>query len=242
MVSVPRIQHNSAVFTADRAMTLVCLDDVHFDAPSQRSADDVLVVGRVSDLWAALFPEEQALLSTQNSRRTQAFSTARHCAHLAMAHHGHEPQPILRHEDGRSPRWPSGWQGSLTHSRDLAAACVTRARVSVGIDIEHFGRMTVPMAERVLTRRELSEAHTTRSLEDFATEVFSAKEAVYKAVYPIVQRFIGYQEVEIEYDSPRTFRAAYVGDHDPNQVMHVGCGELTRTQDAVLCKFQLEWT
>jgi 4'-phosphopantetheinyl transferase EntD len=58
---------------------------------------------------------------------------------------------------------------------------------------------------------------------------FSAKEAVYKAVNPLVGRFIGFQEVEIDLiNAPNAeqggFRLRYVGEHEPNRVVERGEG------------------
>jgi 4'-phosphopantetheinyl transferase EntD len=122
--------------------------------------------------------------------------------------------PILNRED-RSPIWPQGYTGSITHTAlwcGVAFAPLSAVR-SVGIDAEAAERLDPKVAERVLTTREwqrISEAG--HHPPEFAALWFSAKESVYKCVFPIVRRFIGFTEVEIHVSiADGTFRAEPVG-------------------------------
>ena len=61
--------------------------------------------------------------------------------------------------------------------------------------------------------------------EKTATMMFSAKEAGYKAIYPIGQQFIGFKEAEIELDpASQQFRIKYLGRHKPNKLLEKGKG------------------
>jgi 4'-phosphopantetheinyl transferase EntD len=68
--------------------------------------------------------------------------------------------------------------------------------------------------------------------------MFSAKEAGYKAVHPLVGRFIGFQEAEVEVSWPdRTLQLRYVGDHEPNRIMERGIGHFCFFEGYVLTVF-----
>ena len=71
--------------------------------------------------------------------------------------------------------------------------------------------------------------------------MFSAKEAGYKAIYPLGQRFIGFHEARIELDLARQqFRIKYLGSHTANKLLDAGTGYWHRGQDHVLTIFTLD--
>ena len=202
---------------------------------------DVLVILPVADRWSALFAEERQALSSARERRRQGYASARCSAHEALARHGVDVAPIGRADSG-APVWPEGVRGSLTHSAALAAACVVGARRSVGSDSEDTGRMSPGAAERILTAEERSALDlSATSGVDTATLVFSAKEAVYKAIFPLVGLYIGYREVRLEFDPhSQRFCARYVGGNAANRALERGEGRYWRIGNAFLTKFRME--
>lgn len=109
------------------------------------------------------------------------------------------PAGALPSNDRGAPRVPSGFVGSISHTDTLATALVARASGwDVGIDIEAIARTTHDVSRHVLTDVEL-EALDPLGDEERHRQVllrFSAKEALYKALDPSVQRFVGFKEVE----------------------------------------------
>ncbi len=202
---------------------------------------DVLVILPVADRWSALFAEEQQALSSARERRRQGYASARCSAHEALLRHGAAAAPIGRADSG-APVWPAGVRGSLTHSTNLAAACVVGLNQSVGIDIEDTGRMSSGVAERILTVEERAVLDlSAASGLDVATLIFSAKEAVYKAIFPLVGLYIGYREVRLEIDSHnQRFAARYVGNNAANASLELGSGCYWRIGTAFLTKFCME--
>ena len=78
-----------------------------------------------------------------------------------------------------------GLVGSISHSRELAAATILRGAVGVGIDIERQRRLTVDAVRRVATKEEYSRYSV---VPDFDwTLLFSAKESVFKAFSPLAR-------------------------------------------------------
>jgi enterobactin synthetase component D len=96
-----------------------------------------------------------------------------------------------------APQWPEGFIGSISHSKSLAVACMyPRHKVrSVGIDTELI--MSAERAQQVRSQiLHPRESWVTTPLE--LSLVFSFKESIYKALHPLLQRFIGFQELWIE--------------------------------------------
>ena len=69
-----------------------------------------------------------------------------------------------------------------------------------------------PDIQRVICRNE--ELSLNRHADDELVKVmlFSAKESVYKALYPTQQRFIGFKEVLVEFDDEFGFVATLVDE------------------------------
>jgi 4'-phosphopantetheinyl transferase EntD len=160
---------------------------------------------------ATLFPEEQALLVRAIDKRRREFTTGRHCARAALDRLGFAPAPILSGERGE-PLWPAGAVGSITHCDGYRAAVAARASevATIGIDAEPHAALPdglldevaraqeLPMLRRL--QRELPEVHWDQLL-------FSAKEAVYKAWFPLARRWLGFEDVLVDIDLNGFFAA-----------------------------------
>ena len=151
-----------------------------------------------------LFDEERALIARAVAVRQREFTTVRHLARRALAGLGHPALPILPNRRG-APQWPEGIVGSMTHCAGYRAAAVSRAEVSaaVSIDAEPNG----PLPDGVLDTVTLpSERARLAALADRRPDVhwermfFSAKEAVFKAWYPLTLRELDFHEAKIVFD------------------------------------------
>jgi 4'-phosphopantetheinyl transferase EntD len=177
---------------------------------------------------APLYPEEEALVARAVAKRRREFAGVRSCARRAMEKLGVPPQPVLPGERG-APRWPDGIVGSMTHCAGFCGAALARAGdlASIGIDAEPAG----PLPDGVLRAVALpAEAERLSRLAAERPEVhwdrllFSAKESVYKAWFPLTRKWLDFSEADIEItvdpgeEPGGTFRAAllvpgpWVGD------------------------------
>ncbi|MBS2963199.1 4'-phosphopantetheinyl transferase superfamily protein [Actinocrinis puniceicyclus] len=155
---------------------------------------------------ATLFPQERALLAKAVEKRRLEFTTVRHCARQALARLGVAAVPILPGERG-APRWPDGIVGSMTHCVGYRAAVVARAAdlTAVGVDAEPheplppevLGAITVPQE-----RPRLSRLVATRPGVHWDRLLFSAKESVYKAWFPLTGRWLGFEDASVEFAEP----------------------------------------
>ena len=152
--------------------------------------------------YAPLYPEEAALVTRAVDKRRREFAGVRSCARRAMVKLGVPPQPILPGERG-APTWPPGLAGSMTHCDGYCAAALVRAGdlASLGIDAEVHG----PLPEGVLPSVSLpAEAERLRRLAaerpgiHWDRLLFSAKESVYKAWFPLTGKWLDFMEADIE--------------------------------------------
>lgn len=153
---------------------------------------------------AALFPEEEALVATARDKRRREFTAARACARAALAKLGLPPVPILPGDRG-APQWPPGVVGSITHCRGYRASAVARAEDAhaLGLDAEPDG----PVPDGVLGAvTSLEERAGLRALAATSPGVcwdrllFSAKESVFKAWFPLTRRWLGFGDASVSID------------------------------------------
>lgn len=158
------------------------------------------------DQPAEPLPEERALLSARVlPERVAEFARGRSAARLALTGlgvPGAECMPILR-VGPRAPRWPDGIVGTIAHSGGwAAAACARRGTYrGVGIDLERVRPMKNTLAARIMRPDELAAWQSlpaeAQPLAFAAT--FSAKESIYKALFPATGIFLGYQDASIDW-------------------------------------------
>ena len=102
----------------------------------------------------------------------------------------------------RSPRWPPGICGSISHTQGYccAVAAPRRVLVGIGIDVELVGRVDSQVDALVFTRTETEflASLESRARARAATVIFSAKEAFYKCQRPITQRWLDFTDVTVE--------------------------------------------
>ncbi|MFG2057207.1 4'-phosphopantetheinyl transferase [Micromonospora sp. NPDC048930] len=165
----------------------------------------VVAVHAFADLpGEAPYPGEQDLVAKAVETRRREFVTARRCAREALDKLGHPPGPI-RSGPRREPVWPAGVVGSITHCAGYRAAAVARVTdlAGLGIDAEPHDalpegvRETVTVAGEPDLLRRLGRGHPTVHWDRL---LFSAKESVYKAWYPLTGRWLGFEDAELSID------------------------------------------
>lgn len=178
---------------------------------------------KVSDACMPLFRDEMAGLERAVPRRIQEFTAGRECARRAMADLGHPEASIPANAD-RSPQWPSGIVGSITHSENHCAAVLARTvdgYAAIGIDLEPAKPLPPDLADFICLPAEQSWLDTQRSDERsiLARGIFSAKECAYKAQYPISRQFLEFHELSVALDMAKgTFSARFLRDCAPFEV------------------------
>ncbi|GAB2587952.1 4'-phosphopantetheinyl transferase superfamily protein [Streptomyces capparidis] len=152
---------------------------------------------------ARLHPAEEAAVAGAAPSRRREFAQARGCARRALAALGAPPEPVARGEHG-APRWPPGVVGSLTHCPGYRACAVARSAdvAALGIDAEP----ALPLPRRVLgaiasdaERAQLADLARERPGPAWDRLLFCAKEAVFKAWFPLTGRWLGFRDAHVEF-------------------------------------------
>lgn len=152
-------------------------------------------------LLASLYPVEVEQIGAAVERRRIDFAGARACAREAMSRLGVPAGPVLRGGRGM-PVWPPGLVGTLTHTEGLrAAALAPTARVrSLGLDVERHAPLAAGVLEAVSLPDEAAWVRAARAeVADVAWDalLFTAKEATYKAWFPLTHRWLGFGDAHI---------------------------------------------
>ncbi|MGC5013496.1 4'-phosphopantetheinyl transferase family protein [Streptosporangium sp. DT93] len=154
----------------------------------------------------ALFPEEEAVVARAVEKRRREFGTARHCARQALARIGVPPAPILPGERG-APGWPDGVVGAITHCAGYRAAAVSLEALTVGIDAEPHEPLPEGILPSISLDEERAELAGLGGGVQWERLLFSAKESVYKAWFPLARRWLGFEEARLSFSPSGTFTA-----------------------------------
>jgi enterobactin synthetase component D len=156
-------------------------------------------------------PEEIDFLASLGPVRRPTWLAGRIAMHAALLDLGLDSGPILSTQRG-APELPAGVTGSISHKRTLAVALAARQQdsLSLGVDIEPIPAIPASLTEpnwdnrpdissRVMTPPELAILATVPdSLRRREIVLhFSIKEALYKAINPLIGRYVSFQEATV---------------------------------------------
>lgn len=165
----------------------------------------VVVASAFDDIADARpYPKEEASIDGAVEKRRLEFVTARACAREALARLDLPSQAILSGSRGE-PLWPEGVVGSITHCEGYRACALARATdlVTIGVDAE----VNEPLPKGVLGDIALpQEQHWIGSLArdtrgvNWDRLLFSIKESVYKAWFPLARRWLDFEDAVVAID------------------------------------------
>lgn len=106
----------------------------------------------------------------------------------------------------REPLWPKGFVGSISHNGDYACCWAAKQKdyLGLGVDIEsrigvetsaEVGALILTGEDRFFENGYLHGSDTGDT--DFLTLVFSAKESLFKALYPQVNRYFDFLDAKV---------------------------------------------
>jgi 4'-phosphopantetheinyl transferase EntD len=146
-------------------------------------------------------PDEEPLIARSVAKRRNEFITVRHCARIALGQLGLPTVPILKGDKGE-PCWPDGVAGSLTHCAGYRGAVVGRSGVvrSVGVDAEPHDALPDGVLDAISLAVERRELATLPAGVHWDRILFCAKEATYKAWFPLTKRWLGFEDAHITFD------------------------------------------
>ena len=141
-------------------------------------------------------------LSHAVAKRRAEYLAGRLAAGRALARLGAGTTYPERHPDGQ-PLWPAGFTGSITHSGPCAAAAVacTDDYLALGLDLEPLvtDQAAQRLQTRILTPNERDRFHSalTAQPDQLVTTVFSLKESLFKALFPVTGHRFWFQDAQV---------------------------------------------
>lgn len=158
------------------------------------------VCSRIADVIADPDPDEIAGMEQAVVKRRKEFVAGRICARLALDRLG-VPTGLLRKLPDGAIAWPEGIAGSVSHSETWSGAAVVRLSdaAGIGLDIEDAARVEPNLWRRILTPEERAwlDRMPPAETRQWASMIFSAKEALYKCIAALVKGRIGFMDAVI---------------------------------------------
>ncbi|PZO74494.1 MAG: phosphopantetheinyl transferase [Mesorhizobium amorphae] len=154
---------------------------------------------------SVLHPQEMRALPPEVvALRRREFTAGRLCAGRAMEQLGLPRLPVPAAPD-RSPVWPAGVVGSISHSRALAAAALAKrspAIRAIGLDVEEMTPLEADLFGEICGAEELAwlGRQPLRERGLLAKSIFCAKEAAYKCQHPLSGRLFGFHTLSVALD------------------------------------------
>lgn len=151
----------------------------------------------IEELWEA---ETAAAAGFSPKRRTE-YASVRACARRALLRAGLPEAAILKGSRG-VPMFPPGAVGALTHTEGLRAAVIGRAAEvrGLGLDAEPAGPLPRGVLGTIALPAEqawVEAVHADDPSLPVDRLLFCAKEATYKAWFPLTRRWLGFEDAEI---------------------------------------------
>jgi 4'-phosphopantetheinyl transferase EntD len=197
---LPSLSKTTAIETALRATVIETLRSSRY---ALDLGEDAFLAVLSAAEWgeSSIDPEQDRILSPYvcAKKRTE-FVLGRAAVGYALRELG-EYGHVLRGGAGE-PIWPEGISGCITHCWPWAAALVVRSRrpVAVGIDLESLEKVArTDISSVICTAEELDWVRQGFSFHERLAMIFSAKEAVYKGIYPFCRQYIDFQDVELSW-------------------------------------------
>lgn len=167
-------------------------------------SDLAVVCSDVDGDPASLWPEERAAVSNAVPRRQREFAAGRAAARTALRQLGRRECAIPIRRD-RSPAWPEGLTGSISHSRGVCVVVMALKQHwgSLGVDVEEDGRVEPDLWPSICLREELdtlAQMTSPTARKSRVTRLFGAKEAFFKWQYPDTQEMLDFHDAEIRLD------------------------------------------
>jgi len=159
-----------------------------------------------------LCPAEEAAVGQAVEKRRREFTTARACVREAFSQLGLPHAAVTNGAHGE-PHWPLSVVGSITHCDGYRACAIARSAdiATIGIDAEPHAPLPEGVLPDIADAQELSWLSTRRrEIPDMHWDrlLFSAKESVYKAWFPVAKRWLGFEDALVTVDaSAQTFTA-----------------------------------
>ena len=171
----------------------------------KRSFDGVALqlffdVGNYCDsLYSDLEIEPPFSLEKVSIKRKADFLAGRYAAKQAMQQLSIAYQNITI-GDHRQPIWPHGVVGSISHTQEVAVCLLSKnTQQLIGVDVENIldTSVTKEISKSIISQEEANINPSVSGFDLFVTIAFSAKETLFKALFPQVGNYFGFDVAQV---------------------------------------------
>lgn len=167
--------------------------------PKDLSFAAVDVANSETPRWAKAYSTRLKIMSV--ARRSE-FLAGRLAAELALEALGCPPNRLyIDSSPDRMPVWPLPYVGSISHTDTWAIAIATSAETyaSVGVDLVESGSVPPALGNMLAGPREDMAYAAPGLMIDSPAVLFAAKEAIFKAVFPVLRTYFDFTDVSLQF-------------------------------------------
>ena len=143
-----------------------------------------------------LYPCEKAKLDSMKAPKRQR-EFIRRCF---LFHETYERTPLCSEATGE-PVWPDSLKGSITHKSGHVGIVTTldRSVGGLGLDLEGPEKMHEGLYSKICDENEIELFKKVKylGLNECMTIAFSAKESIYKAIFPVGKKFFYFNHAKV---------------------------------------------
>lgn len=128
-------------------------------------------------------------------KREEEFLAGRYCALMALKKYGLDTNYLETSADD-IPVFPKGFSGSISHTKEFAISFVSDYYQLLGVDLEIImtQKRAIKLAPAFLSSDEM--ALISENFNFYSTIIFSCKESIYKALFPLVGEYFGFKRAQ----------------------------------------------
>jgi 4'-phosphopantetheinyl transferase EntD len=177
-----------------------------------------------------VLPTEAPHIARARPARRREFAAGRAAARAAMTHLGCAPLAVPASAD-RAPIWPKGISGSISHAQSLCVAVVSQNASSISLDVEEATALDPKLLDTICSPAEQARiAGPDAGLH--AKLIFCAKEATYKAQYPLTRLLFSFDHLDVALNPKNhSFTATFLKPAGLFEISHVLSGRYAITHD-----------
>jgi enterobactin synthetase component D len=178
-------------------------------------------------VWDALSGSVPRSLASAASKRRREFAAGRQCAYTALRRAGCAIEDWPSIGNDQLPVWPHGWLGSISHTEKGTVAVVGRKDMLtlLGIDIELLQEdQTWEEIRHLIVSDDELTILGSLTVAKATCLAFSAKESLFKALYPSVRCFKDFTAARIISFGPANLELILTepwGKQPPSSVLDV---------------------
>jgi len=165
------------------------------------------------------FEREEAFIMNAVEKRKSEYRTGRHTAREALNELNIPPCAIPSGVE-REPLWPKGVVGSISHCSKLCVAAVgpDSRFLSIGVDVEPNKPLPPDVQPIVVNDEDHWKYSQPKHSKDFDVLTFSAKESIFKCIFPIFRLYLDFKDVSLTIDQSNNSFNAKLPERISNEV------------------------